>query len=145
VVRAGPGRWSTRSERAFLAALTASANVEAAARAAGVSAVTAYNRRKQWPGFAAAWDEAKEEGYVQLEMRLIHAANTTLDPDPVAAVVGEAPAMTAAEAINLLRLHRASVRGGRPQRYGWRARLPDIEEVRAEILRKLAAIKRARG
>lgn len=144
VVRAGPGRWSVAAEAAFLAALTASANVTAAARAAGVSAVAAYNRRKQWPGFAAAWDAAKAEGYERLEMALLHAATATLDPEPAAAA-GDPPAMSVAEALNLLRLHRASVQGGAGQRYGWRAQEPGIDAVRAEILRRVAAIEAARG
>jgi hypothetical protein len=51
--------------------------------------------------------------------------------------------MTVAEAISVLKLYRASVKGGAPQRYGWRAAEPDIEEVRAEVLRKVAAMERA--
>jgi hypothetical protein len=35
------------------------------------------------------------------------------------------------EAIDIRRLRRASARGGAPQRYGWRAAEPDVEEVRA--------------
>ena len=56
-----------------------------------------------------------------------------------------APAMTVEQAMNLHKLHRASQQGGKPQRYGWRRREPDIEEVRAEILRKVAALEKARG
>ena len=149
IARVGPGRWSARSERLFLEELTATANVKAAARAAGVSAVAAYNRRKLWPDFAAKWDAAKAEGYVRLEMLLIHAATATLDPEPSAAEAREAqderPEMSVEQAMNLFKLHRASVQGGKPQRYGWRRREPDIEEVRAEILRKVAAMERARG
>lgn len=144
IVRAGPGRWSARAERAFLAELTATANVKAAARAAGVSATAAYNRRKLWPAFAEQWDAAKAEGYARIEMLLICAATATLDPEPEVEV-REAPLMTVNQAMNLLKLHRAGVHGGKPQRYGWRQQEPDIEEVRAEILRKVAAIKRARG
>ena len=150
-MRAGPGRWSTASERAFLAALTASANVKAAARAAGVSAVAAYNRRRQWPAFAAAWDAAKEEGWVQIEMGLIYAANATLDPEPevdeARADAFAGPEMTVEQAMKLW-FHRADRERGKAPRYGWRRREPDIEEVRAELLRKVAAMdkaKRARG
>ena len=119
VVRAGPGRWSASVERLFLTELTATANVRAAARAAGVSKVAAYNRRKNWPAFAAQWDEALEEGYVRLETLLVYAATATLDPEPVEDV-GEPPPMTVSEAMNLLKLHRARQHGGRPQRYAWR-------------------------
>ena len=143
MVRAGPGRWSVAAERAFLAELTASANVRAAARAAGVSTVAAYNRRKLWPGFAAAWDAAIAEGYVRIETLLIGAATATLEPEPELAA-WEVPDMSVEQAMNLLRLHRASQRGGRGQRYGWRRQLPDIEEVRSEIERRLAALRKAR-
>lgn len=154
VVRAGPGRWSVAGERAFLAVLAATANVRAAARAAGVSTQAAYRRRRQWPGFAAAWDEAKAEGWERLELLLIHAATTTLDPaaeeDEAEEAGGRAalaarPAMTVDQALALYKLHRASVQGGRAQRYGWRQQEADIEAVRAEILRKVAALEKARG
>jgi len=153
IVRAGPGRWSAKGERAFLAELTATANVSAAARAAGVSTQAAYNRRRLWPAFAEAWKEALAEGYVRIETFLLHAATASLDPEPETVPAPEtggaephrAPRMTVAEAMNLLKLHRAGQHGGKPQRYGWRQREPDIEDVRAEILRKVAAMERVRG
>jgi hypothetical protein len=145
IARVGPGRWSARSERAFLAELTATANVKAAARAAGVSTTAAYNRRRLWPAFAEAWREALAEGYVRIETLLIHAATATLDPEPAPEDLREAPIMTVEQAMNLFKLHRASQQGGKPQRYAWRQQEPDIEEVRAEILRKVAAMERARG
>ncbi|MCV0384527.1 MAG: hypothetical protein K5799_13945 [Erythrobacter sp.] len=40
----------------FLAALRKGGGIEAAARAAGVSKGTAYNRRRNHAGFRAAWD-----------------------------------------------------------------------------------------
>jgi hypothetical protein len=144
-VRAGPGRWSTKGERAFLAELTATANVAAAARAAGVSSTAAYNRRRRWPAFAEAWREALAEGYVRIETLLIHAATVSLDPEPDPETLSEAPPMSVDQALNLWKIHRASQHGGKPQRYGWRLQEPDIEEVRAEILRKVAAMERARG
>jgi hypothetical protein len=142
IMRAGPGRWSVRAERAFLAELTATANVAAAARAAGVSTVAVYNRRRNSPAFAAAWAAAKAEGYERIEMLLLHAATATLDPAP-AVEVREAPPMNVDQAMNLFKLHRASQLGGKPQRYGWRQQMPDIEDVRASILRKIEAIERA--
>ncbi len=144
VVRAGPGRWSVKAERAFLAELTATANVAAAARAAGVSATAAYNRRRLWPAFAAAWKDALAEGYVRIETLLIHAATATLDPEPTPETASETPPMTVDQAMNLFKLHRAGQQGGKPQRYAWRRQEPDIEYVRAEILRKVAAMERAR-
>ena len=126
-------------------ALAMTANVKAAARAAGVSAVSAYNRRRQWPAFAAAWGTAQAEGWERIELLLICAATATLDPDPEVAVA-DGPEMSVGEAMKLWFHHtgRAS-QGGRSPRHGWRRQEPDIEEVRAEILRKCAAIDKARG
>jgi hypothetical protein len=148
IARPGPGRWTAGAERTFLAVLTATANVKAAARAAGVSTVAVYNRRKNWPAFAEQWRIALAEGYVRLETLLIHAATATLDPEPELEARPEsygAPAMTVEQAMHLFKLHRASQHGGKPQRYGWRRQEPDIEDVRAEILRKVAALEQARG
>jgi hypothetical protein len=145
IIRAGPGRWSAKSERVFLAELTASANVKAAARAAGFSTDAVYYRRRKWPAFAAAWDQAKADGYLRIEMLLIHAATATLDPEPSAQETSEAPPMSVDQALSVFKLHRADQQGGKPRRYGWRRQEPDIEEVRAEILRKVAAIEKARG
>lgn len=146
IVRAGPGRWSRAAEEAFLAALCATANVKAAAAAAGVSAQAAYARRRQWPAFAQAWDEAKAEGYARLELLLLHAATATLDP-PAVPTGMEPPEMSYDQALNLLRLRQGSLGAGagRGRGYAWRAQEPDIEDVRAEIMRKLAALERARG
>ena len=152
VVRAGPGRWSVRAERAFLDTLAATANVTAAAQAAGVSTMAAYKRRRQWPGFAAAWRAAQDEGWERIEGLLIQAATATLDPDGAAAGAGASggaeaePGMTVEQAMKLWFHHtgRASA-GGRARRDGWRRGEPEIEEVRAEIARKLAAIRKARG
>lgn len=145
VIRAGEGRWSTGGERAFLETLVATANVTAAARAAGVSTVTAYNRRRQWPAFAAQWDAALAEGWQRLELMLVCAATATLDPDPAIVEGCEPPAMSVEQAMALWQAHRARVNGGKPQRYGWRRQEPDIETVRAEIRRKIDAIRAGRA
>jgi hypothetical protein len=152
VLRAGEGRWCVDGEKVFLAELSASANVRAAARAAGISTVAVYNRRRQWPGFRAAWDEAKAEGYARLEMALLHAATATLDPESEVAEAARedafaGPEMSVDQAMKLL-FHRdgaQGARGGRGRGFGWRRKLPDIEEVRAELLRKVAAMERAKG
>jgi len=144
IVRTTGKRWSQAAERAFLEELAATANVRAAAATAGFSTTAIYKRRMRWPGFAEAWDEALEQGYVRIETMLVERATDSLSGEPIA---GDrpVPAMTVAEAMNLLRLHRASVRGGAPQRYDARAKAPDFDEVRASILRKIEAIERARG
>lgn len=146
-------RWSDEAEGRFLSVLAATCNVKAAAKAAGFSTVTLYKRRGRWPGFAAEWDAAIAQGYARLEARLVELANDSLrkrrDDDDEEGEDDEAeraeagPAMTVSETMNLLRLHRASVRGGAPQDYAWRRGAPDPEAMRASILRKIEAIERA--
>jgi hypothetical protein len=113
----------------------------------GLTPASAYNHRRRWPAFAERWDAAVEEGYVRLETGLIHAAgNLFSDEEPPDALYEPGPvtAITADHAIHLLHMHKHQVHGI-GKRPGLRAREPDIEEVRAEILRKVAAMERARG
>jgi len=149
IIRTTGKRWSQAAEERFLAELAATANVRAAAEAAGFSTVAIYRRRMLWPGFASAWDEALEQGYVRIETMLVEAATDSLSRAPIdvdrEAPVLTGPGMTVAEAMNLLKLHRSTVRGGAAQRYDARAKAPDWDAVRASILRKIEAIERARG
>lgn len=168
-------RWCEAAEERFLDVLGETCNVRAAAAAAGFSTTAIYRRRARWPGFAAAWDAAIGQGYARLEARLVELATDSLrardgggddgafdrlrlsgtrdddeagDDDAAgdgADLDQRAPRMSVRDTLNLLRLHRASVRGGAPQRYGHRAAAPDPEAMSAAILRKIEAIGRARG
>lgn len=145
IVRVAQGRWSKKVEAAFLAELTATANVTAAARAAGVTLPCVYMRRKLWPAFKAEWDAAVAEGFARIETLLVCAATTTLDPEPMPERAWEAPQMSMDQAIKIWLTHRAGGPGAHKRRLGGMPRRePSIEEVRAEIMRKVAAIKRAR-
>lgn len=143
IMRTGPGRWSSAKEAVFLAELTATANVRAAARAARVSTTAAYNRRKLWPAFKAEWDAAVAEGFARIETLLVCAATTTLDPEPLPARAYEAPRMSMDQAIKIWAELNARERGDRKRRLGGPPRRePSIDEVREEILRKVAAMER---
>jgi hypothetical protein len=149
IAQVGPDRWSADKEAHFLAALEEGANVRRAARAARISTTALYTRRQREPAFAEAWEAAVRSGYLDVEALLIENAKAVLSdaPKPRRPESHERRLkddMTVADAINILKLHRASVKGGAPQRYDWRAQEPDIEEVRAEILREVAAMERAR-
>lgn len=145
VMRVGPGRWSAAKEAVFLTALEEGANVSRAAEAAGISTAALYARRRREPAFAESWAAAVRGGYLDVEALLIENAKAVLGGAPRPRRRGRLiEDMSVADAINILKLHRASVRGGAPQRYDWRAREPDIEEVRAEVLRKVSAMERAR-
>jgi hypothetical protein len=141
IARARLRQWTPRVEERFLAALTATCNVRAACAEVGLTPASAYNHRHRWAAFARRWDEAIEIGYTQLECGLIEQAGNLFSGEgPVEA--GPIRAMTADHAIHLLHMHKHQVHrlGKRP---GLRAREPDIEEVRALILRKVDALRRA--
>jgi hypothetical protein len=140
VARTGGHRWSAAAEAVFLEHLAATANVSASAEAAGFSTVAIYKRRMKEAAFRTRWQAALEQGVARIEMALVHSAAASLEGTPIA---GDhpIPAMSVADALNVVRLHRAAVHGGKPQRYGWRMELPDIEVVRAEILRKVAVLE----
>ncbi len=134
-------RWSEAAEEAFLAELAATCNVSAAAEAAGFSTTAIYNRRMRWPGFAQAWADALEQGYARLEAMMLQQATDSLRSQPIDGA-RPAPAVSFDQGLNLLKLHRASVRGGAAQKYAHRERPRDIEEVRASILGKMDALER---
>jgi phage terminase small subunit len=74
-------RLTGERKRRFLDALREGATNAAAARAAGVSRMTAYRERARNPDFAAAWDDAIEDGTDRLEeeaMRRALAGSDTL-------------------------------------------------------------------
>jgi hypothetical protein len=80
--RAAAGRWSARIEAGFLDGLEACGCVRTAAAAAGVSTATLYNRRGNYPEFAARWDEAKARARTHLPDLLNAAALESLGAPP---------------------------------------------------------------
>ena len=141
IARARLRQWSPRVEQRFLAARGATCNVKAACAEVGLTPASAYGHRRRWAAFARLWDAAVEQGYLQLECGLIEAGGNFLsgeDPPDAAPLTG----MTVGHAIHLLHMHKHAVHriGGRP---GLRAREPDIEEVRAHLLRKSEALRHA--
>ncbi len=144
IVHSSGGRWTLQAEKLFLDHLAATANVRAACALAGFSTTAVYMQKRNNPGFAERWQAALETGVARLEMLLVHSAGATLEGLPLD---GDhpIPRMTIDDVMNVLKLHRAAVHGGKPQRYQWRMELPSIEQVQAEILRKTAALRKGRG
>ncbi|WP_343520906.1 hypothetical protein [Sphingomonas sp.] len=110
--RARPRRLDRQAEQAFLAALSATANVRLSAAAAGFSHSAFYLRRRESPAFAREMRLALEMGYERLELALLEAADPENyrddawrrnDPPPI-------PQMSAGEALQLLHLHQKEVR-----------------------------------
>ena len=142
-VASGGKRWTDAAEAIFLDALAASCSVTFAAAQAGFSTAAVYARRRRDAAFAKRWHHALVQGHARLEAGLVAAAIATIEgrvPDPDFPI----PPMTVADIIAVLKLHQASVHGtGKSP--GWRGRPRSLDEVRASILKKLAAIHRARG
>jgi hypothetical protein len=138
VIRSTGKRWRDEAETLFLDHLAATCNVTAAAEVAGFSREAIYKRRRQDPGFAERWQAALEQGYARIEMALVRRASDALEgfaPDPDTPI----PAMTVQDAVTILKLHGAAVKGeGRAP--GWRARPRSLDEMRDSILAKLEAI-----
>lgn len=108
----GRRRLTRAAEQAFLAALSATANVRLSAAAAGFSHAAFYARKKQSPAFAREWRLALARGYERLELALV--AGTLAeshrddawrhnDPPPI-------PPMSCNQALQLLYLHQKEAR-----------------------------------
>lgn len=152
VIRSRGARWTDQAQERFLDVLGASCNVTLAAAAAGFSTEAIYARRRREPAFAAAWQAAVDHGYARIEAMLVQRAIEVLAgtaPDPDALFPNAPfpkmpfPNMSVRDAIAILQLHRAAVRG-EGKRPGWRGRPRSLEEVRGSILTKLEAIDAAR-
>ena len=132
------------AEQIFLSALSATANVRLAAKAAGFAHSSFYARARTHPGFAREMRLALAQGCERLEMALLEdsapEANTHdhwrhNDPPPI-------PRMTAAEALQAMAMHR------RPQHSSvdpdiWRKR-GESSDAWSERRRREHAIERAR-
>jgi hypothetical protein len=109
---AQPGKLTRQCEQAFLAALSATANIRLSAAAAGASVAAFYRRRRRNPGFAREMRMALQLGYERLEATLLEGfepgsyrddAWRHNDPPPI-------PQMTANQALQLLYLHQKEAR-----------------------------------
>jgi hypothetical protein len=110
VKRARPDQWTEETAHRFLTALAGTCNVRMAAEAVGTSATSAFARRRLDPGFARAWAEALEIGYVRIEAALIEAATCFFEGE---VVPDDNPirTMSVAEAIQSLNMNVWKVKG----------------------------------
>ncbi len=154
----GRRRWSRKAEDRFFAVLRECGNIAASARAARVSREAVWKRRRAWPAFARRFEEAMEEAEIALEFRVLGLGTNwseeaegaeseeALPPRYARSPSSENPGedcqapFDAELAIRFLKWREEKRRGRR----GSTAALPSVEEVRARILRKVAAIKRYR-
>jgi transposase-like protein len=159
-------RFTCARKEAFLAHFARTCDAEAAAAEAGVCHSTVYKHLRADSAFAEAWQEAMEMGHQLLRAELVAeqmAARARYKKVPVAARraadAGAGSGQADAEAagrdfergLKLLeswqRREDSAARragrngGGRPK---WWDEEPPDEEMQAEILRRLAAIRRHR-
>ncbi len=139
-------RWRGEAEELFLDALAGTCNVSSSARAAGFSPTAVYRRRRLEAGFAAWWDAALKQGYAALELRLLRRARGLDEAEPRDRAVEGAPVgeMSVAEALHLLHLHKKSALGEGRRASPFEAE-PDMAAVRAAVMARLRALRRARG
>lgn len=104
--------WTKARRAAFLEELAMSCNVRRAHAAAEMALGSAYRLRRRDPLFAKQWHEALELGYERLELALVRRALEVVDDLTLDEAKEPVEKMTVAQAITLLRQHRASVERG---------------------------------
>ncbi len=138
-VRAAPERWSAEIEAAVHVTLRRTGNVSAAADACGLSASALYYRRDKYADFAADWAADLAHARETIPGLLAAAAIASLDPE----IAGALPPVNVDQAIRIAKLNGGGEAGGTGgNRY--RPPEPSIEEVRDEVVKRIAAIRRHR-
>jgi hypothetical protein len=132
LVAARPNQWSRRKEDLFLAHFAVSANVTAAARAAGFSAKAAWERRQASPDFAARFEAAKAEALDGLETMLMEEGARLL-------AAGDGAKADPQLAMWLLKM-RQGQKAGTHKRGGRTPRVATNAEVEAGLLKGLKAL-----
>jgi hypothetical protein len=127
-----------KRRRAFLTHLTATCNVTASAREAGVGVSTVYMRRARDEAFRAEYEAALAQGYAMLEAELARRAATALCAfEPSDEGLGQLAAMDSGTAMKLIEFHRKGLERGagnvRPQ-------ASDVEQARARLEKKVRAL-----
>lgn len=151
IVAVRAGGWTGKVEDRFFDLLRRTGNVSASARALGFAANYVWERRRQWPDFARRWEEALEDSEIELEFRLVKLGNN-VPPAPACVAAGESepapePPFDPEFALKFLkwREEKRAGRGRRGNGHRYGPREPTIEEVRDEIVRRVAAIRRHRA
>jgi hypothetical protein len=138
--------WTKARRDAFLEELAMACNVRRAHAAAEMAPGSAYRLRRRDPLFAKQWQEALELGYERLELALMRRALEVVDDLTLDETKEPVEKMTVAQAIALLRQHRASVERGAP--VGRRSQPREVatqEETDAVLFKRLDMVLRQRA
>lgn len=144
LVKAGKGRWNSAAEAGFLAELARTGCVTWAADACGFSTTALYKRRAAHPDFAEKWRATEALAKERLPGLLVAASIASFDPEVEAEGL---PPVDVDQAIAIARLKCCGgedPRGAGRGRGGVARRERSIEEVRDEVVRRIAAIRRHR-
>jgi hypothetical protein len=139
VMAAGRRWWTERHDAIFLAHLRATGSVAAAARAAGFTPKSAWNRRERLPGFARAMDEAREDADLELLFQLAVGAHAGRGDDFDGAQSGA----DAEQAMRILTF-RANRSLGKHSPRGKPPPSPEAVNARVERLARAVVRKRQR-
>ena len=140
VIATGEGRWNAGVEAEFFAVLAATGNVNAAARAIGMSTTALYKRCKLWPAFAARWDEVVSLANERLALQLLNSASNVIDPPEL-----EIPDfdMSVDQAIRVAQLYEGRrQKNGTAKRNDAKPAPVDVEAIKADIVRKARLLSR---
>lgn len=151
--------WTDARRALFLQVLAATCNVREGCRATGLHFSSAYDLRRRDPAFAEAWDDAIEQSYSELEMRMLRdCLNGAVRVEvireghgPLARVKSTrtVTAVPHAIALRLLQAHRATAearRAARAQPQGGRPDDPDVvARMKAEMDAMVARNRAARA
>jgi hypothetical protein len=142
--RVNRARWNKAAEARFFATLAATANVEAAAEAAGFSTTAIYARRLRHLAFREQWAAAVDSARARLELHVLETANEAFEKG--AANVGSARMQVGiADALHILKLgaEPRPAASGSSRRAGRRGGASDgiasDAEVRAALVKSLKA------
>lgn len=147
IARARLKQWTPRIEARFLDVLAGNANVKAACAAVGLTQASAYNHRHRRASFRDRWDAALAVGYARIETAMVGQLGAMLGSgmDADGCERETTPDLTITHlnvdaALQALRLHQRRVQGTGNPPGAVRRRVATIEEIEAEILRRIAAI-----
>ena len=134
--RAGPGRWSKKKERIFLAELHASGNISRAARAIAMSEQAISARRRNEPRLDQACEAAVAAAKKRLHAMVVASGTETFDPrDLPDADESPLPKVTIREAIDILKLPVPGGAKAQPAEEPY-----DMDEIRARIEKKMRVL-----
>lgn len=131
-------RFTKAKQDRFFEVLTATCNVTAAYKAAGVGHYCVYDHRKKYAAFRARWAEAVRKSYARLELMMIErmmngTVKTVTRADGSVQTIHQ---YSDAIALQLLRLHRQTAAEAAIEHEP-----EEVEEVRARIADKLERLK----